>query len=154
MKSRAYRATRVNDVNWDQVARGKEGLGIALGIDVGKYDLWLDEWEKAAALSNDADLLAVSKAARAEFAKGGYRAAIKRAAEVLQEQSKRVYIDPAIIAGDYGVLGDKDKAFFWLEKSFAEKSDLLRILKSSSYFDSLRSDPRYANILRRMNLPQ
>ncbi|HEY8716630.1 MAG TPA: protein kinase [Candidatus Acidoferrum sp.] len=120
----------------------------------GKYDLWLDEWEKAAALSNDADLLAVSKAARAEFAKGGYRAAIKRAAEVLQEQSKRVYIDPAIIAGDYGVLGDKDKAFFWLEKSFAEKSDLLRILKSSSYFDSLRSDPRYANILRRMNLPQ
>jgi transposase len=41
MKSRAYRATRVNDVNWDQVARGKEGLGVALGIDVGKYDLWL-----------------------------------------------------------------------------------------------------------------
>ncbi len=41
MKSRAYRASRVNDVNWDQVARGKEGLGVALGIDVGKYDLWL-----------------------------------------------------------------------------------------------------------------
>src|SRR5439155_5836246 len=31
---------RVNDVNWDQVARGNEGLGITLGIDVGKYMLW------------------------------------------------------------------------------------------------------------------
>src|SRR5438105_3059064 len=41
MSSKAYRATRVNDVNWDQVARGKESLGIALGIDVGKYDLWV-----------------------------------------------------------------------------------------------------------------
>jgi transposase len=41
MSRRAYRASRVNDVNWDQLARGKEGLGIALGVDVGKYHLWL-----------------------------------------------------------------------------------------------------------------
>ena len=40
MSKRAYRATRVNDVNWDQIARGKEGLGMTLGVDVGKYDLW------------------------------------------------------------------------------------------------------------------
>jgi len=37
---KAYRATRVNDVNWDQLARGKEGLAISLGIDVGQYTLW------------------------------------------------------------------------------------------------------------------
>ena len=39
MSSKAYRATRVNDVNWEQIARGKEGLGVTLGIDVGKFDL-------------------------------------------------------------------------------------------------------------------
>ena len=39
MNSKAYRATRVNDVNWEQLARGKEGLGVALGVDVGKFDL-------------------------------------------------------------------------------------------------------------------
>src|SRR5262245_26437903 len=39
MSSRAYRATRVNDVNWEQIARGKEGLGITLGVDVGKFDV-------------------------------------------------------------------------------------------------------------------
>lgn len=40
MISRAYRATRVNDVDWDRLARGHEGVGITLGIDVGKRDLW------------------------------------------------------------------------------------------------------------------
>ena len=41
MSSKAYRATRVNDVNWEQIARGKEGLGVTLGVDVGKFDLWV-----------------------------------------------------------------------------------------------------------------
>ena len=40
MVSRAYRATRVNDVDWDRLVRGNEGVGITLGIDVGKHDLW------------------------------------------------------------------------------------------------------------------
>jgi hypothetical protein len=41
MVSRAYRATRVNDVDWDRLVRGNEGVGITLGVDVGKHDLWL-----------------------------------------------------------------------------------------------------------------
>ena len=40
MIRKAYRATVVNDVNWDQLARGREGLGITLGVDVGKFSLW------------------------------------------------------------------------------------------------------------------
>ena len=40
MISKAYRATRVNQVDWDRLARGHEGLDITLGIDVGKHDLW------------------------------------------------------------------------------------------------------------------
>ncbi len=40
MSRKAYRATRVNDVDWDRLARGKEGLDITLGIDVGKHSLW------------------------------------------------------------------------------------------------------------------
>src|SRR6476620_11377884 len=41
MISKAYRTTGVNEVNWEQLARGKEGLGVTLGIDVGKFDLWV-----------------------------------------------------------------------------------------------------------------
>src|SRR5262249_6490753 len=40
MISKAYRATRVNEVDWDRLARGKEGVDIALGVDVGKHTLW------------------------------------------------------------------------------------------------------------------
>jgi tetratricopeptide (TPR) repeat protein len=120
----------------------------------GKYDQWLDEDEKSATLNKDANRLALLKAAREEYTRAGYRAAQKRIAETLEQQSKRIYIDPMSIAIAYASFGDKDKAFFWLEKSFAEKSDLLRILKTARPFDSLRSDPRYADLLRRMNIPQ
>ena len=40
MSKRAYRAKGVNDVDWDRLAQGKEGLGVTLGLDVGKFSLW------------------------------------------------------------------------------------------------------------------
>jgi transposase len=40
MNSRAYRAMHVNDVKWDEIARVREGVGITLGVDVGKLSLW------------------------------------------------------------------------------------------------------------------
>lgn len=39
MSRKAYRATSVNDVNWEQIARGREGLGVTLGVDIGKFDV-------------------------------------------------------------------------------------------------------------------
>jgi len=120
----------------------------------GKYDLWLEEMKKSVTLTHDEDRLALASAVQSEFSRSGYRAAIQRMAEVLQEQAKRIYIDPETIAEPYAILGDKDKAFLWLEKAYSEKSDGLRVLKLSKYFDSLRPDPRYADLLRRMNIPQ
>jgi transposase len=40
MISKAYRATRVHEVDWDRLARGHEGWDITLGLDVGQHDLW------------------------------------------------------------------------------------------------------------------
>ncbi len=40
MISKAYRATRVNDVDWERIACGREGVDVTLGVDVGKHDLW------------------------------------------------------------------------------------------------------------------
>jgi transposase len=46
MVRKAYRATRVNDVDWERLARGNEGVNITLGIDVGKRDFWpVCRWE-------------------------------------------------------------------------------------------------------------
>jgi transposase len=40
MDKKAFRATGVNQVDWKQLARGRDGVGITLGVDVGKYSLW------------------------------------------------------------------------------------------------------------------
>ncbi len=59
------------------------------------------------------------------------------------------------IAEIYAELGDKDRAFEWLEKSFAAHEDELVDLKiKPPAFDGLRSDPRFQDLLRRVGLPQ
>src|SRR5262249_4922475 len=118
----------------------------------GKYDLWLEEWEKQARLNNDSDARALVEAAKRAYPKSGYRGALKRGVALEEEQAKRIYIDPAWIAGHHAFLDEKDLAFFWLEKAFAEKSGWLLYIKTNPFFDSLRSDPRYADLLKRMGL--
>ena len=108
---------------------------------------------KGARLNNDSDDLARVDAAKREYPKSGYRGALKRVVAVQEEQSKRIYIDPAWIAGNYALLGDRDLAFSWLGKAYKEKSGGLPFIKGGFLFDSLRSDPRYADLLKRMGLP-
>jgi eukaryotic-like serine/threonine-protein kinase len=120
----------------------------------GKYDLWLDEWEKAARLNKDQEDFKLAEAARSEYSKSGYRGALKRIIELQKEQAERIYVDPEWIASNYALLGEKDQAFIWLEKGYAEKSGFMAYLKIAPEFDSLRSDPRYADLLKRMGLPQ
>jgi TolB-like protein/DNA-binding winged helix-turn-helix (wHTH) protein/Tfp pilus assembly protein PilF len=120
---------------------------------MGKYDLWLDEWEESARLSNDAESLQLVKTVRSEYLKSNYRSATKRLIALREEQSKHLYVDPGLIALDYATLADKEQTFIWLEKAFAEKSAALSFgIKVDPNFDFIRSDPRYANLLHRMNL--
>jgi serine/threonine protein kinase/tetratricopeptide (TPR) repeat protein len=77
------------------------------------------------------------------------------ALKILNEQNrlaKQLYISPYNFAIIYTGLGDKDKAFEWLEKGYEQHTRLIYRLKSRPMFDSLRSDPRYADLLRKMNL--
>ena len=50
-------------------------------------------------------------------------------------------------------LGDKDRSLALLEEAFRERSTLLTYLKMDARFDPLRSDPRFAELLRRIGLP-
>ncbi len=56
------------------------------------------------------------------------------------------------VAAVYAGLGDKDQAFAWLEKDFQAHSGSLLSTRLWFAFESLRSDPRYADLLRRMGL--
>jgi serine/threonine protein kinase len=123
-------------------------------LDLDKYDLWLEEWKKSATLANDQeDLVMANEAARA-YAKSGFHAAISRIIELRKQLAQRRYVDPSLIAYDYAALGDKDQAFYWLEKAYSEKAGALAYVKGVKQMDPLRLDPRYVDLLQRMGLPQ
>ena len=52
----------------------------------------------------------------------------------------------------YGYLGEKDQAFEWLEKQYEDRDGTLLFLNIQPFLVSLRDDPRFQDLLRRMNL--
>jgi tetratricopeptide (TPR) repeat protein len=70
----------------------------------------------------------------------------------LLDLSARRYTDPYGIALIYAGLGQKDKAFAWFDKAFEARSEELLFLKVEPVFDSLRDDPRYQALVRRIGL--
>jgi len=73
--------------------------------------------------------------------------------EQMQEMSTRRHVPPYNIAVVYAGLGDKNQAFAWLERAYADRSFYLTWLKYDPQLDSLRSDPRFADLMRRVGLP-
>jgi len=71
----------------------------------------------------------------------------------LAELSKRRYVSAFPIAWVYVGLGNKDRAFEWLEKAYGERACRLVYLNVEKAFDPLRSDPRFVDLLRRMKFP-
>jgi eukaryotic-like serine/threonine-protein kinase len=72
----------------------------------------------------------------------------------LRELSKKGYVAPTNFAKIYIGLGDKDQAFAWLEKGYQQRDFWLTFLKGEPTFDSLRSDPRFQDLVRRIGFPQ
>jgi adenylate cyclase len=62
--------------------------------------------------------------------------------------------EPVLMAAVYAALGEMDRAFMSLETAHEKRDQLLLALKVEQAFDSLRSDPRYAELLRRVGFPQ
>jgi serine/threonine protein kinase/tetratricopeptide (TPR) repeat protein len=78
--------------------------------------------------------------------------AIKVLAE-LNDPSKHPYVSSYLIASIYAGLGDKDKAFALLERAYEDRSWYMNHLKLDPELDSLHSDPRFADLVRRVGLP-
>ena len=68
------------------------------------------------------------------------------------ERAKRESVPPTDFAGHHAQLGEKDQAFEWLEKAYEARSSSLINLKVKPLYDPLRDDPRFTDLLRRMNL--
>jgi eukaryotic-like serine/threonine-protein kinase len=123
-------------------------------LDTGKYDLWLQELKATADLSHEPEYAAIAEAVGKVYSRSGLQPALREWAEQEKELSKRRYEDPALIGYIYARAGNRDEAFAWLEKAFKEKSEAMEYIKNSHMADSLHSDPRYADLLKRMGMPQ
>jgi tetratricopeptide (TPR) repeat protein len=86
------------------------------------------------------------------YAMAGRKAEAQKVLDQLNAISKQRYVSASDQGIIYAALGDKDKAIEWLEKAYAERGYYLTYAKVDPAFDPLRSDPRFTDLLRRMNL--
>ncbi len=113
----------------------------------------ISEYQKAIEMSNG-DQDATASLAHA-FAVIGRRAEAEKILRDLEQKSKTAYASPYMIATIYAGLGDKEKAFEYLEKAYQERSlDISWHLKADLRIDNLRSDPRFPDLVRRVGYPQ
>ncbi len=84
---------------------------------------------------------------------GGIRGVWRWDLERLKERSARGKDVCGDLATTYALLGEKDKAFEWLEKGYQQRSHGMAFIRGHPAYDSLRSDPRFQALLRRMNFP-
>jgi tetratricopeptide (TPR) repeat protein len=87
------------------------------------------------------------------YEENGYRGAMTSAAETMAAFSKHTYISPYIIAVIYAFAGDEENTINWLEKGYEIRDPMMPYLGYYA-FDLLDDDPRYQDLLRRMNLLQ
>ncbi len=82
----------------------------------------------------------------------GQTSAAKDTLDSLMELSKRRYVSSSYLAIVFLALGDRDLAFEWLEKAYEEHDDRLVFIKVEPLSDSIRDDPRFADLVRRIGL--
>jgi TolB-like protein/Flp pilus assembly protein TadD/predicted Ser/Thr protein kinase len=128
------------------------GLGLAY-VQESMHQESIAELEKAVAVSGG-NASALSNLGYA-YAMAGRKAEAQKVLDKINELSKEGYVPAGAKARIYAGLGDKDKVFQWLETAYSERSiagTLPGMIKVDPVFDSLHSDPRFTDLLRRMNL--
>ena len=116
---------------------------------IGEYDK-IPEQAKVVAAENQL----VASGLGWVYAVSGRRADALKIAKEFKDLSSHAYVDFYQFATIYAGLGDKDEAFRLLEKAYEEHSSSMTFLAVDPFWYSMRSDPRYTDLLRRMRLPQ
>jgi len=88
------------------------------------------------------------------YAAAGRRAEAQKAVEELRHLTSNRNVDSGLMVVGYIGLGDKEQAFAWLDREYAERSVGLTSLKVNPLYDPLRSDPRFQDLMRRVGLAQ
>jgi TolB-like protein/DNA-binding winged helix-turn-helix (wHTH) protein len=126
---------------------------ISLGSVYEGQGMWpqaISEYQKAVELSHNSPP-ALASLGHAYGVSGNLNEARKVLAS-LQQMSKRRYVSAFDMAVVFAGIGDSDNTFQWLEKAYAGRESQMAFLNVTRRLDSVRSDPRFADLLHRMGL--
>ena len=114
----------------------------------GQFPRAIEEFQRGLALEGDSTLLRASLA-RAYAASGSHTRAMALLEE-LEKTRERRYVSALDLAGVHAALGHADRAFGWLERAVTDRANLLAYINVDPAYDGLRTDPRFAGVLRQI----
>jgi len=118
------------------------------------YPQVIEELKALGQLSGDRNRSEFASAVEQGFRQAGWKGAIAKGIETLQAQSKTGFSSAYLIAELYAQLGDKDHAFQWLNAACQERNWRVEGLRTDFLLDPIRPDPRFAELVRKVGLPQ
>jgi tetratricopeptide (TPR) repeat protein len=113
------------------------------------YEEAMEIWKASYAAKNDRE---AEDALARGYAEAGYSGALSRVAETLIARSRTTYVTSWQIGTLYTRAGKNEKALEWLEKAYEEHDSNMPYLSVDPIFDGLRSDQRFQDLLRKMDL--
>jgi len=118
------------------------------------YPQVIEELKAFGQLSGDRDVSDFASALEQGFRSAGWKGALRKGIENQKVQRKTGYASAYGIASMYAELGEKYQAFLWFDTSYQDRDFYLLGLKTDSSLDPIRSDPRFAELVRKVGLPQ
>jgi eukaryotic-like serine/threonine-protein kinase len=118
------------------------------------YPQVIEESKAFGQLSGDRDESDFASALEQGFRLAGWKGALRKGIETRKVQRKTGYSPAYGIANMYAELGEKDQAFRWFDTAYQERDLYLLGLKTDFWDDPIRSDPRFAELVRKVGLPQ
>src|SRR6266849_1136096 len=118
------------------------------------YPQVIEELKAFGQLSGDRDVSDFASALEQGFRSAGWKGALRKGIENRKVRRKTGYSSAYGIASMYAELGEKDQAFRWFDTAYQERDLYLLGLKTDFSLDPIRSDPRFAELVRKVGLPQ
>jgi hypothetical protein len=88
------------------------------------------------------------------YVESGRRAEVQRLVESWEHPPTERYVDGYVLAFLHFLLGNRDRAFQWLNRAYEGRSASLPGLKTDPWWDALRPDPRFQELVRRVGFPE
>ncbi|MGA8492334.1 MAG: hypothetical protein WB711_18045 [Terriglobales bacterium] len=120
----------------------------------GMYPKVVEEFKILGELDGNPKDAEFASALEEGFHSGGWKGALTKGIEVREAQRKAGYWSAYDIAALYAGLGEKDEVFRWLNAAYGERDYQMEGMRTDFRLDPLHSDPRFAELVRKVGLPQ